>query len=232
MNSWYQEKTRVIVLSGHYGSGKTEIAINLSLMIAEVSDRKVSVADLDIINPYFRSRERKKFLESKGIHLIGGSIEDSQTGVPSLSGEVQAQLSDGKGLLILDTGGDPEGIRLLGRYDEEFRRLREENALTHYFVFNGYRPETPDAARGEAMLRSLERGSGVTVDRLISNSHLLKATGRDEILEGWQKTVELSERTGIPIAFCTVPEWLSPPEEIPREMIITLDLHMRSDWMS
>ena len=225
-------RTPVIVISGHYGSGKTEVALNLAVKIRENTSGPVTIADLDIINPYFRSRERKKLLEEKNIHLIGGSIEDSQTGVPALSGEVQARLSLAEGVLILDTGGDPEGIRVLGRYKEELTRLRDRNQIRHCFVFNPFRPETSTPEAGRAMMRSIELGSGLPVDCLISNSHLLKATGAEEVSAGWRMTEELSRLTGLPAALCTVPEWVESPEDIPDDYVVLLTLYMRSGWMS
>lgn len=228
----FSEETKVYLISGHYGSGKTEISVNLALHIKQNTPQSVTIADLDIINPYFRSRERKDLLAKEGIHLIGGSIEDSLSGVPALSGEVQAKLASRDGFLILDTGGDPEGIRLLGRYREELEQLRKDKILTHYFIYNGYRPEISEISKAEAMLRNIERGATVPVDRLICNSHLLKATGPEEIWAGWRKTEQLSQLTGIPIASCTVPEWTTAPETIPEEMIFSLSLFMRSDWMS
>jgi hypothetical protein len=226
-------ETDVAIISGHYGSGKTEISINLALNLLDWADKSVTVADLDIINPYFRSREKKDFMEKQGVHIIGGSIEDSQTGVPALSGEVQAQLTtNNNNFLILDTGGDPEGIRLLGRYERELKQLKEANRIQHFFVYNSFRPETSDPQKGETMLRSIERSCAIPVDQLICNGHLLKATGANDILEGWNKTKELSHLTKIPISACFTPEWILPPEEIPRKMIYTLSLFMRSDWMS
>ncbi len=225
-------KTPVVVISGHYGSGKTEISVNLALQIRQLTSEPVTIADLDLINPYFRSREKKGYLEERDIHLIGGSIEDSQTGVPALSAEVQARLSLIRGVMLLDTGGDPEGIRVLGRYEEELTRLREEKRLCHYFVFNPFRPETATPEAGEAMLRQIEQGSGVPVDRLICNSHLLKATGPEEVLSGWRMTEELARKTNLPAALCALPDWVDPPEEIPREKRLVLTLQMRSGWMS
>lgn len=222
----------VLILSGHYGSGKTETAINMAITSREMSELPITLADLDIINPYFRSREKADFLNRKGIRLVAGSIKDSLSGVPALSGEIQAHLSQPKGILILDTGGDPEGVRLLGRYKDELVQLRKSEKLTHLFVFNPFRPETPTAEKGKELLLRIEESSGTKIDGIVCNGHFLKDTEQVDISSAWKITEELSQLTAIPPAICNVPPHLLPPEEIPREIIRSINLYMRDDWMS
>jgi hypothetical protein len=223
---------RVIIITGHYGSGKTEIALNMAFQLKERESFPVTLADLDIMNPYFRSREKRVPLEEAGIKLIGGSIEDSLTGVPALSAEVQGQLNLGEGYLILDVGGDPEGARLLGRYPREWEDLKGEKNLAMLFVVNPYRPETPDLPRALTMLRMIEEYSGLSITGIAANGHLLKSTTEEEVLEGWRLATTLSEKTNIPLKFCTLPDWVERPAEIPENLIMPLTLRHRKEWMS
>lgn len=224
--------SRVKIITGHYGSGKTEIALNMAFNLKQASSQKVALADMDIMNPYFRSREKREMLEEAGIRLIGGSIEDSLSGVPALSGEIQAQLNLGEGYLILDVGGDPEGARLLGRYPGEWARLKDQGELEILFVINPFRPETPDLPRTLTMLSRIEEYSHLKISGLIANGHLLKATGKEEVLTGLKLAQRVSSETGIPLTACVLPDWIETPEEIGEELILPLSLRHRQDWMT
>ena len=224
--------SRVKIITGHYGSGKTEIALNMAFNLKETTSHKVTLADMDIINPYFRSREKREILEEAGIKIIGGSIDDSLTGVPALSGEIQGQLNLGEGYLILDLGGDPEGARLLGRYPDEWARLIEQDNLEMLFVINPFRPETPDLERTVSMLFQIEEYSHLKITGLIANGHLLKATGQEEIMAGFKLALEVERKTGIPLTACVLPDWIERPLEIHKELILPLTIRHRQEWMT
>jgi hypothetical protein len=142
------EDKRIRVIIGHYGSGKTEFAVNYALKLAE-EGKKVAIADLDVVNPYFRSREKAEMMEAKGIKVIASSINAPAIDVPAISAAVLVPFQDKSVEGILDVGGDPAGARVLGRYQAEFKK----NEYDMFCVINANRPETDTAEKAIAYLR-------------------------------------------------------------------------------
>ena len=132
---------RLCLITGHYGTGKTEFAVNLALAMAREGQR-VMMADLDIVNPYFRSRERRAALEEAGIRLISSSQACSDADVPAIPAELLTILEDRGVRGILDIGGDPVGARVLARFQPQL--LREDSQLL--YVVNANRPEVREPA--------------------------------------------------------------------------------------
>ena len=147
---------RLTIITGHYGTGKTEFAVNLALHMAS-RGQTVSLADLDIVNPYFRSRERRDLLSEHGIRLIASSQACTDADVPSLPAELNAILDDRQLTGILDIGGDRVGARVLARYRP--RILREDYQLL--YVLNANRPEVRDVSSAISYLRAIESVTGL-----------------------------------------------------------------------
>lgn len=218
---------RIRIITGHYGSGKTEFAVNYAVKLAK-NGRKVALADLDVVNPYFRSREKSDLLSELGIKVIGSSIEALAADVPAVSAEIYAPLQDESYDVVLDVGGDPVGARALGRYHNYFK----EGKYDMLFVINANRPETQDVENTIKYLREIERTSRAKVTGLINNTHLLKSTTVEDVLRGQKLAEEVSEALNIPIKYIATLEHVA--KELPSNLngeIFPITLYMREEWM-
>lgn len=185
---------RLALITGHYGTGKTEFAVNLALALAGEGER-VALADLDIVNPYFRSRERRELLEAAGVRLIATPQALADADVPALPAELHALLEDRSVRGVLDIGGDPSGARVLARYRP--RIVREDYQLL--YVVNANRPEVRTAERSVEVLRAIEAVTGLRCTGLVNNTHLCGETGPEDVREGALLAGEVSRLTGVPV---------------------------------
>ena len=185
---------RLTAVTGHYGTGKTEFSVNLALALAAEGER-VALADLDIVNPYFRSRERRELLEAAGVRLVATSQALADADVPALPAELHALLEDRTLRGVLDVGGDPSGARVLARYRA---KLRAEDCQLLYVV-NARRPEVSTAERSVEYLRGIEAVTGLSCTGLVNNTHLCGETAPEDIRAGAALAGEVSRLTGIPV---------------------------------
>src|SRR5699024_8257102 len=142
---------RIRFIVGHYGSGKTEFSVNYAVKLASLN-KKVALADLDVVNPYFRSREKTEFLKELGIKVIGSGVEAPAVDIPSISPDVVTPMQDTSYETIIDVGGDPAGARTLGRYEQYL----VEGNYDMFFVLNANRPETQTVGKAMEYLRKIE----------------------------------------------------------------------------
>lgn len=185
---------RLTLVTGHYGTGKTEFSVNLALALAGEGAR-VALADLDIVNPYFRSRERRELLEAAGVRLVATSQALADADVPALPAELHAVLEDRTVRGVLDIGGDPSGARVLRRYRP--RILKEDYQLL--YVVNAARPEVRTAERSVEYLRGIEAVTGLSCSGLVNNTHLCNETTPETVREGALLAGEVSRMTGVPV---------------------------------
>lgn len=216
---------RVLIITGHYGTGKTEFAVNLALALAR-SGEKTILADLDIVNPYFRSRERKSLLEESGVRVICSSQACSDADVPALPAEVLTILEDRSYRGVLDVGGDPDGARVLARFQPKI--LPEDYQMI--FVANANRPEVRTAEKAVAYLRGIEAVTGLSCGGIVNNTHLCGETTPEEIFKGARLVEEISHMTGIPV-LCHVAE-----ERIANQLgdfdkpVFPIQIRMKKPW--
>ncbi|MBE6082885.1 MAG: ATP-binding protein [Tissierellaceae bacterium] len=218
---------RIRIVTGHYGSGKTEFSVNYAVELAKIK-RKVALVDLDVINLYFRSREKSSLLENMGIKVISSSINAPAVDIPAISGEVYAPLEDESYDVVLDLGGDPAGARVLGRYEEFF----VDGKYDMFYILNANRQETSTADKAIEYLKRIENMARIKVTALVNNTHMLKSTTVDDLLRGQKVALEVSEKLDIPIKYISVIKNVAAllPKDMKGE-IFPMDLYMREEWM-
>ena len=215
---------RLTIVTGHYGVGKTELAVNLALALAAEGTAPVMLADLDIVNPYFRSRERKPLLEEAGIQVIATSQACTDADVPAVPAEVLAMLEDRRVRGVIDAGGDPVGARVLARFRPKI--AQEDYQLV--YVLNANRPEvrTPEAAT--AYLRGIEQVTGLTCTGLVNNTHLCGETTAAEVRKGAALAEAVSHETGIPVLGHMAEARFAP--ELEGLTVFPIEVRMRKPW--
>ena len=216
---------RLLIVTGHFGTGKTEFSVNLALALARAGE-KVMMADLDIVNPYFRSRERREVLEAAGVRLITSSQDSENADMPSLPAEILTVLEDRSYRGVLDIGGDPDGARVLARYQPKI--TAEDYQLL--FVSNANRPEVRRAEDAISYLRCIEEVTGLTCGGIVNNTHLCGETTAEEILRGAELASAISEKTGIPVLCHTAEERLIPELTALAEPIFPITIQMKKPW--
>ena len=195
---------RVLLLCGHYGSGKTNIAVNLAQAIKR-EHPTVTLADLDIVNPYFRSKDSAAELEEAGIRLICSRYANSNVDIPALPPDLYALTDDRRMRAIIDVGGDDRGALVLGRLAPA---LLEENDYEMLMVINCYRPLTRDAAATLEVMREIELAGGIRFTALVNNSNLGVETTAEDVLASMRYAEEVAAMSGLPVVMTTADEKL------------------------
>ena len=196
------QSRRITLFAGHYGSGKTNIAVNYALYLKSLGD-DVVIADLDIVNPYFRTRDSLEELSRAGIKLISSEFASSNVDLPALPQDVYSLLDKREEKAIMDIGGDDRGAYALGRYVDA---IKEENDYEMLFVFNKYRPLTPDALSACEIMQEIEAACNLKFTAIVNNSNLGECTTEDVVLNSLDSAEELSELSGLPVKMTTVTE--------------------------
>lgn len=210
------------IITGHYGSGKTEFAVNFAISLAQ-KGYDVTLADLDIVNPYFCSREKTQALNERGVRVIaslGGGAD-----LPALNPAVTALFEPGV-CGVIDMGGDPAGARVLGRYAERIRAIAHELLC----VLNFNRPETATPDQAERYLRQIERSAKLTATGLIHNTHLCLETTAADVLRGAELAEEVSRRVGLPVLYHAFPRWVEGLSGLAPETLFPMELMMKKPW--
>ena len=218
---------RVTLFAGHYGSGKTNIAVNYALHLKEKYE-KVVITDLDIVNPYFRTADSLEELENAGIKLISSEFANSNVDLPALPQDVYSILDDKSAVAILDIGGDDRGAYALGRYETA---IREENDYEMLFVFNVYRPLTPDAESALEVMREIETAGKIKFTAIVNNSNLGVLTTKEDVIASVKSAEELSRLSGLPIKMTTVRHELYGELNNKIKNLQPMGLYVRQSWL-
>jgi energy-coupling factor transporter ATP-binding protein EcfA2 len=220
---------RLVIIIGHYGSGKTEFAVNYAVKMKEIYEN-VSIADLDIVNPYFRTREKREFLESIGVKVYDSSIRNTSIDIPALPAELAGVILNQNIRSIIDVGGDPVGAKVLSRYADQIKSTEYDM----FYVINGNRPETSTVEGVIKYLKMIEATSRLKVTGLINNTHLLKETTAEDVEFGHELNKKISWETDIPIRYEAVMK--ETADKIKNleiiEKLFPINLYMREEWMS
>ena len=196
---------KINIVTGHYGSGKTNFSANLAVDLASKGE-KVTVADLDIVNPYFRSADFEELFGSKGITLAAPMYANSNLDIPAISFDLERIASE-EGFLVVDVGGDDAGAIALGRYAKAFSEIRQD--IDMLYVVNCRRFLTQTAEEALELMYEIEAAAGMKHTAIVNNTNLLYETTA-EILEQSEKFAkEISQKSGLPIAYTCVPLGIS-----------------------
>ena len=214
---------RLTLFCGHYGSGKTNIALNYALQLKQQGGA-VTVADLDIVNPYFRTKDSRTELEEAGIRLICSEYANTNVDIPALPPELYSITDDQNHRVVLDIGGDDRGALVLGRLAPA---ILQEDSYEMLMVINRYRPLTPDAASTVEVMREIETAGGIRFTGLVNNSNLGEATDAETVLSSVAYAKEVSEASGLPVVMTAVKKELYPALEGKIEHLLPLYLQKK-----
>ncbi len=193
---------RVSIFAGHYGSGKTNIAVNFAYHIRKLG-HMVEIADLDIVNPYFRTKDASEFLESNGIRLISSVMANTNVDTPALPAEAYSLVENMSKYAVIDVGGDDRGAYALGRYTPS---IIKENNYDMFFVINQYRYLTKNVSGTIEVMREIEEAAALKFTGIVNNSNIGDTTSAENILESVNYAKEVSDITNLPIKFTSVSE--------------------------
>ena len=219
---------RIHIFTGPYGSGKTEVSMNFAVELKEKHE-KVALIDLDIVNPYFRSRQAAKPLSEAGVEVIHPPGKLANADLPAISRDITRVLRDDSYVVIFDVGGDDVGATALGRFNPH---LRDRQCEMH-FVVNTNRPFSKDVESIEEILRKVEKASRLEVDDLVGNINLCNETKVSDIEKGYTVLEEASQELDLPINYLAVEESLK--DEIDSDKfgapVKFIQLYNRPVWM-
>jgi hypothetical protein len=220
---------RVCILTGHYGSGKTEVSLNLAMHLRARHKGPVGLVDLDIANPYFRSREMQARLKTAGVDLIGSTFgHDITAELPALSSEIHRPLDDKRYRCVIDVGGNDSGARVLNQFGDKLRA----DDVGMVAVVNVFRPETDTVDKIRRMVASIEAETGLLVQGLINNSNLLRETDPEDFAYGIRLMEEAAKAIAIPIVANCYAIHLTPvPNVAAYNVILPIQIYMRPKWL-
>jgi hypothetical protein len=219
---------RIIIVCGHYGSGKTEFSVNLALKLAK-DGFKTALVDMDVVNVAFRSRELKKFLIQAGVDVISTTFNSDATDLPAISAKVKSPLEDKSYHGIYDLGGNPAGTRSF----VQFANLVDTNDYDLLFVLNANRPETRSCEKALTFYREIESTLGLKITKIVNNTHLISESTVKDIEKGNKVSLELSEIVGTPLKYVAGTREILDQAYIPLGAErFEMDLLMRKRWMN
>jgi len=218
---------RIEIFVGSFGSGKTEIAINYSIYCRK-SHAKVAIVDLDIVNPYFRTREVKNALNLKGVKVVAPEGKLTYADLPLISPEIKGLIQNSDYHLILDVGGDDIGTVVLGNFRYFIKDLDYEMLL----VVNSYRPFTQNVPQIKQMAQEIENSSRLKISGIISNPNLSRQTDEKIIKQGHILIKQASQKLNLPIKFICIDERFSQKikQENFEESIFYIKRFMHLPW--
>ena len=212
---------RLTLFAGHYGSGKTNIAVNYAFRLAR-EGKRVCIADLDIVNPYFRTKDSEAELEALGIKLVSPQYANTNVDLPALPAESYRLVQDRSTYGIMDIGGDDRGAYALGRYAGA---IKAENDYRMAFVVNCHRPLTSTVEDTVEIMREIEAACGLEFNCIVNNSNLGEETTPQTVLESVDFAERLSAATGLEIWMHTAEE--SVARQLPELSVMPMTLQKK-----
>ena len=213
---------RVTLFCGHYGTGKTNAAVNYAFFLKRALCKNVKIADMDIVNPYFRTKDSEKELGEAGIELISPHYANTNVDLPALPQELYGLFEFRDSYAVLDIGGDDRGAYALGRFAP---LILEENDFDNFFVANFYRPLTVNAADAFEVMKEIEAAGKVPFTGIVNNSNLGDETAAEDILRKIPLAEELAAMSGLPVVMTTAKRNIA--ETLGIENVLPLDLQAK-----
>ncbi len=213
---------RVTLFCGHYGTGKTNAAVNYAFFLKRALGKNVKIADMDIVNPYFRTKDSEKELGEAGIELISPHYANTNVDLPALPQELYGLFEFRDSYAVLDIGGDDRGAYALGRFAP---LILEENDFDNFFVANFYRPLTANAADAFEVMKEIEAAGKVPFTGIVNNSNLGDETAAEDILKKIPLAEELAAMSGLPVVMTTAKRNIA--ETLGIENVLPLDLQAK-----
>lgn len=199
---------KINIITGHYGSGKTNISANLAIELAKKGE-KVTVVDLDIVNPYFRTADFTELFAGYDIELVKSMYANTNLDIPAISFDLERIASD-DGYLIVDVGGDDDGAIALGRYAEAFKSFQDD--IDFFYVVNRYRYLMKEPEDALMLLRDIEEASRMKATAVINNSNLGAETTAETVLKAYSYGEQIAREALLPLAFTTAPDFVKCKE--------------------
>lgn len=212
---------RITIFAGHYGSGKTNIAVSYALYLKK-NGYPVKIGDMDIVNPYFRTKDSAQELQEAGIELVSPAFANTNVDLPALPQQLYALVWNKDSYAVLDVGGDDRGAYALGRYADF---IKQENDYEMIFVANFFRPLTPDAQSALEVMREIETACSMKFTAIVNNSNLGNLTTAQDVESTMQKAYELSSLSSLPILFTSATEKVA--EEIKEQDKFVINLQKK-----
>lgn len=209
------------IICGHYGTGKTNLSVNLAVDAARAGN-KVTLIDMDVVNPYFRSSDHKEMLEGLGVNVIAPAYANTNLEASFVTAEMSGAI--GEGMTIIDVGGDDAGATVLGRFAKDVQNVDYDM----WYVINRYRSMVADADRSVNMLHLIEDASGLKATGVVNNSHLKEETTLEMILGSLNYAERTSEAAGVPLIFTTCPR--SMTDKLQNISTYPVDIYVRTVW--
>ncbi len=218
---------RVTIFAGHYGSGKTNIAVNYALEIAKCN-KPVAIADLDIVNPYFRTKDSEKILSEYGIRLISSPYANTNVDTPALPAEAYSVIHDENVYSVIDVGGDDRGALALGRYIPE---ILKQNNFEMIFVINKFRYLTSTPEETVQIMREIEIAAGAEFTSIINNSNLGEESTAEDIISSVEYAEKVAELSGLNIKMTAVKSELASELAGKIDNLFPIELYVRQSWL-
>lgn len=220
-----KDPKRITLFAGHYGSGKTNIAVNFALELKKMG-KNVEIADLDIVNPYYRTKDSEKELEEAGIRVISSEFANSNVDFPAMPGEAYSIIDNKDTYAVCDVGGDDRGAYALGRFREGI--MAEDYEM--YLVINKFRPLTSDVDSLKEIKEEIEAAAGIPFTAIVNNSNLGRETTAEAVLSSVDYANEASEKLNLPVKLTAVHEPLYNELKDKIENLMPLVLQERNFW--
>ena len=221
------DKKRITLFMGHYGSGKTNVAVNYAIYLKNQGE-KVSIYDLDIVNPYFRTIDAEKTLKNEGVELVVSPFAETNVDVPAMNSASYKMTADKSHYAVVDVGGDDRGALALGRFADA---IKEEDNFNALMVVNIYRPETRDLQGVKEIKEEIENACKIKFNGIVNNSNLGNETTVETILSSVEVVNEISRGLNLPIKFTTVKKELVEQIEKTVENVLPLGLIKYGEWL-
>ena len=217
---------KLYIIVGHYGSGKTNFAVNLAVDLQKRGE-KVAIADMDIVNPYFRSADFTELFGKLGVDVVNPPFANTNLDIPSVTAEIDGLLERRDTSVILDIGGDDAGAAVLGRYSQKIKDRGEYELL---YVINKSRYLTREADDTIQVLREIEAASRLKATGLVNNTHLCTETTPETVEHAFDYADEIAEKTGLPILYTTVRRDLLEKVDAKGRILYPVDIYVKTPW--